>query len=109
MIEGFPAWVGLASPLGATLTIFWLVFTGRLIPRASHNDVVRVLENRNSEVTTDRNNWQAAANLANKTNADLTKTNADLIETAKFSNHVMSALQENAAGGDAHVVPTQAQ
>jgi hypothetical protein len=108
MIEGFPAWVGLASPLGATLTIFWLVFTGRLIPRASHNDVVRVLENRNVEVTTDRNNWQAAANLANKTNADLTKTNADLIETAKFSTHVMSALQEN-AGGDAHVVPTQTQ
>lgn len=102
MIDGIPAWVGLASPLGATLAIFYLVFTGRLIPRASHNDVVKVLQERNQEITTDRNNWQAAANLANKTGADLADTNKALIETAKFSTHVMSALQEN-AGGAAHV------
>jgi hypothetical protein len=98
MNEDLPAWVGLASPVGTALAMFWLVFTGRLIPRASHNDVVRVLENRNAEVTTDRNNWQAAATLANKTNADLTTTNSKLIETAEFSTHVMSALQD--AGGD---------
>jgi hypothetical protein len=104
MIDGIPAWVGLASPLGATLAIFYLVFTGRLIPRASHNDVVRVLQERNQEITTDRNNWQAAATLANKTGADLADTNKALIETAKFSTHVMSALQENAGG--AHV-PSQ--
>lgn len=106
MIDGIPAWVGLASPLGATLAIFYLVFTGRLIPRASHNDVVRVLQERNVEITTDRNNWQAAASLANKTGADLADTNKALLETAKFSAHVMSALQENAGGN--HVVPTQA-
>lgn len=103
-----PSWVGLSAPLATTLTLFYLVFTGRLVTRASHNDVVRVLEQRNAEVTTDRNNWQSAANLANQTNAGLTKTNSDLIETAKFSTHVMSALQENAGGG-AHVVPAQTQ
>lgn len=106
MIDGIPAWVGLASPVSATLVVFWLVFTGRLWTRAAHDDVVRVLQDRNVEVTTDRNNWQAASNLANKTNADLAKTNSDLIETAKFSTHVMSALQDTAGG--AHVFPKQA-
>lgn len=106
MIESIPAWVGIASPLGTTLTIFWLVFTGRLIPRATHDQMVHVLQTRTNEVTTDRNNWQAAATLANKTGSDLADTNKALIETAKFSTHVMSALQEN-AGGAAHVVPTQ--
>lgn len=105
MIDGIPAWVGLASPVGATLAVFYLVFTGRLVTRASHNDVVRVLEAQVASVTVDRNNWQSAATLANQTGADLAKTNSDLIETAKFSTHVMSALQENAGGGAAHVVP----
>jgi hypothetical protein len=108
MIDGIPAWVGLASPVSATLVVFWLVLTGRLWTRAAHDDVVRVLQNRNAEVITDRDNWQSAATLANKTGADLAKTNSDLIETAKFSTHVMSALQENAGGG-ARVVPTQAR
>lgn len=106
MIEGIPAWVGLASPVSATLVVFWLVFTGRLWTKAAHDDVVRVLQNRNAEVTTDRNNWQAAATLANKTGADLADTNKALIETARFSTHVMSALQENAGGTRA--VPPQA-
>ena len=108
MIDGIPAWVGLASPLGATLAIFYLVFTGRLIPRATHDQVVHVMQSRTDEITKDRNNWQAAADLANKTGADLADTNKALIETAKFSAHVMSALQEN-AGGAANVVPTQTQ
>lgn len=107
MIDGIPAWVGLASPVSATLVVFWLVFTGRLWTKAAHDDVVRVLQDGNKDMRTDRDNWQAASNLANKTNADLAKTNSDLIETAKFSNHVMSALQENAGGGS-HVAPTKA-
>lgn len=106
MIDGIPAWIGLASPVSATLVVFWLVFTGRLWTRAAHNDVVRVLEAQVVAVTTDRNNWQSAAGLANQTNADLAKTNSDLIETARFSAHVMNALQENAGGG-ARVVPTK--
>lgn len=106
MIDGIPAWVGLASPVGATLAVFYLVFTGRLVTRASHNDVVRVLEAQVASVTLDRNNWQSATSLANQTNSDLAKTNSDLIETAKFSTHVMSALQENAGGG-ARAIPTQ--
>jgi hypothetical protein len=99
MIDNIPAWVGLTPTAATALAMFYLVFTGRLIPRASHNDVVKVLQERNAEVVLDRGNWQSAANLANQTNADLAKTNTKLLETAAFSTHVMHALQENATGG----------
>jgi hypothetical protein len=105
MIEGIPAVVNLASPLAATIAVFYLVFTGRLWTKAAHMDVVRVLEAQIVAITTDRENWKSAATLANQTNSELAKTNGDLIETAKFSTHVMSAIQENAAGGGARVVP----
>jgi hypothetical protein len=104
MLDQIPAFVGVSSPIATALAMFYLVFTGRLIPRASHDAVVRVLQERNAEVVLDRGNWQSAASLANQTNADLAKTNTKLLETANFSTHVMSALQENAAGG-AHVLP----
>lgn len=103
MIDGIPAWVGLSSPVATALAMFYLVFTGRLIPRASHNDVVKVLQERNAEVVLDRNQWQSAASLANQTNADQARTNAGLLETARFSTHVMTALQDNAGGS--HVLP----
>lgn len=103
MIDAFPAMVGVSSPVVATIAVFYLVFRGTLWTRVAHMDVVRVLEAQIVAITTDRNNWQSAATLANQTNSELAKTNSDLIENAKFSTHVMSALQ-NAAGGDSHVV-----
>lgn len=99
MLEQIPGFVGISSPIATALAMFYLVFTGRLIPRASHDAVVQVLQERNAEVVLDRGNWQSAASLANQTNADLAKTNTKLLETANFSTHVMSALQENAGGG----------
>jgi hypothetical protein len=79
--------------------MFYLVFTGRLIPRSSHDSVVQVLKERNAEVVLDRNNWQSAASLANQTNADQARSTAVMLEAAKFSTHVMSALQDSASGG----------
>lgn len=99
MIDAIPAWVGLTPTAATALAMFNLVFTGRLIPRASHDAVVKVLQERNAEVVLDRRQWQSAASLANQTNADQAWSNAGLLETAKFSTHVMSALQDNAAGG----------
>lgn len=104
MIDGIPAVVGLASPVAATLAVFYLVFTHRLVTRAAHTEMVRELRDHNAEVVKQRDLWQSAANLANQTNSELAKTNGDLIETAKFSAHVMTAIQDNAAGGVARVV-----
>jgi len=108
MIDGIPAVVNLASPLAATIAVFYLVFTGRLWTKAAHMDVVRVLEAQIAAITTDRNNWQSAATLSNQTNSDLAATNRDFIENAKFSTHVMTAIQENAAGGGTHAVQQNA-
>lgn len=98
MIDGLPAWVGLSSPVAATLVVFWLVFTGRLIVRASHNDVVRVLEKQVLSLTTDRDSWKSSSERKGETISVLTKTNAELIETARTTQHVMSSLQESAGG-----------
>mgnify|MGYP003575438049 FL=1 len=97
MIDGIPAWVGLSSPVAATLAVFWLVFTGRLVTRASHNDVVQVYEKTLVRTESDRDGWKASSERKGETIAVLTKTNAELIETARTTNHVMSSLQE--AGG----------
>jgi hypothetical protein len=69
MIEEVPGWIGVGSPVGTALALIYLVLSGRLIPRAPHNDVVKVLQDRNAEVVLDRGNWQSAASLANQTNA----------------------------------------
>jgi putative lipoic acid-binding regulatory protein len=98
MIDGLPAWVGLSSPVAATLVVFWLVFTGRLIVRASHTDVVRVLEKQITSLTTDRDSWKSSSERKGETISVLTKTNAELIETARTTQHVMSSLQESAGG-----------
>lgn len=98
MVDGLPAWVGLSSPVAATLVVFWLVFTGRLIVRASHNDVVRVLEKQIISLTTDRDAWKTSSERKGETNSILTKTNAELVEVARTTQHVMSSLQESAGG-----------
>jgi len=96
VIDGIPAWVGLASPVSATLVVFWLVFTGRLIVRAAHDDVVRVLENQITALDKDRDGWKTSSERKGEIIQTLTSTNAELIETARTTTHVMSALQERA-------------
>lgn len=99
MIDGLPAVLGLGSPIAATITLFYLVFTGRLWTLAAHNDVVRVLQDQIAAITTDRNHWRDTAILVNKTNADLAHSNSVLLETAETTKHVMTALQDAATGG----------
>lgn len=98
-MEQIPAYLGVTGPVATALAMFYLVFTGRLIPRSSHESVVQVLKERNVEVVMDRENWKSAATLANQTNADQARSTAVMLEAAKFSTHVMSALQDNASGG----------
>lgn len=98
MIEGLPAIVGLASPLGATLVVFWLVFTGKLVVKAQHETVVRILTEQREDAWAQRDGWKETANRKGETNAILVKTNEKLIETAHVTQHVMHALQETAGG-----------
>lgn len=97
-MQDLPAIVGLASPLGATLAIFYLVFRGTLVVRAQHETIVRLLEAEVGRITKDRDDWKASSDRKGETNQILVRTNAKLIETAHFSDHVMSALQDKAEG-----------
>ena len=69
MIDGIPAWVGLSPTTATALAMFYLVFSGRLIPGRPTTPSSKVLQERNAEVALDVSNWQSAADLANQTNA----------------------------------------
>lgn len=96
MIDGIPAVVGLASPVATALAMLYLIFTGRLVTQSQHNTIVRILESQLKDSRTDRDGWKATADRKGDTIAVLTKSNSELMETARFSNHVMTALQQKA-------------
>lgn len=96
-----PEWlgvVGASSPLATALAMVYLIFTGRLYVRSAHDAVVRVLENQLVAVTKDRDTWRDSSLEKDKALATLISTNAKFTESARFSDHVMSALQESAGG-----------
>lgn len=96
-METLPGWVGVASPLGATLVVFWLVLTGKLIPRATYEALVKVMADALTRAEDDRDGWKESSQRKGETIKVLADTNAELIETARTTKHVMSSLQE--AGG----------
>ena len=96
MIDGIPSWVGLSSPVATALAMFYLVFTGRLYVRSAHDAVVRVLENQLAAVTAEMGVWRDSSLGKDETIRLLSATNAEFVESAKFQDHVMAALQSTA-------------
>ena len=94
MIDSAIAWAGASSPVATALAMLYLVFTGRLYVRSAHDAVVRVLENQLLAVTKERDTWRDSSLGKDRTIGELTSTNAKFLESARFSDHVMSALQE---------------
>lgn len=97
MLDNAMVWVGATSPVASTLAVFYLVFTGRLYVRSAHDAVVRVLENQLLAISKERDTWRDSSLAKDQTISLLTSTNAKFLESARFQDHVMSALQE--AGG----------
>lgn len=96
-----PEWfgvVGASTPLATALAMVYLIFTGRLYVRSAHEAVVRVLENQITELTLEKNTWRDSSLEKDKALATLANTNAKFTESARFSDHVMTALQESAGG-----------
>ena len=96
MIDGFPALLGVAPTIATALALLYLVFTGRLIVRSEHREMIRLLEARNGEVAEERDTWRAASEAKDATIKTLAESNGSLMETAQFSTKVMSAIQLNA-------------
>ncbi|RAX50851.1 hypothetical protein DQ353_00160 [Arthrobacter sp. AQ5-05] len=95
-MDEIPALVGLASPVATALAMLYLIFTGKLVTLAQHNTIVRLMEARNADALKDRDAWRSTSDRKGETIAVLTNSNHELMESAKFSNHVMTALQERA-------------
>lgn len=96
MIDGIPAFLGVSSPIATALAMFYLVFTGRLYVRSAHEAVVRVLENQIAALTLELGTWRDSSLGKDETIRLLSSTNAEFVESAKFQDHVMSALQSTA-------------
>jgi hypothetical protein len=96
MLGEIPAVVGVVSPIVTALAMLYMIFTGRLVTLAQHNTIVRILEASHAEALKDRDKWQATSERKGDTIAVLTNSNHELMEAAKFSNHVMTALQQKA-------------
>lgn len=99
VLDGIPAIIGVSSPLATALAMVYLIFTGRLYVRSAHDAVVRVLENQLAAVTLERDTWRDGSLEKDKAISTLISTNAKFTESARFSDHVMTALQDTAKGG----------
>lgn len=96
MIDGFPALISAAPTVATALALLYLVFTGRLIVRSEHKEMIRLLEARNTDIAEERDTWRAASEAKDGTIKTLAESNGSLMETAQFSTKVMSAIQLNA-------------
>lgn len=96
MIDGFPAILSAGPTVATALALLYLVFTGRLIVRSEHQEMVRILEARNKELAEERDTWREASEAKDGTISTLAESNGSLMETAQFSTKVMSAIQLNA-------------
>lgn len=96
MLDGIPAFLGVSSPLATALAMVYLIFTGRLYVRSAHDDVVRVLENQLAATAADRDTWRTSSLEKDGVIGQLVSTNAKFKESAMFSEHVMTAIQDAA-------------
>lgn len=96
MIDGFPAIISAGPTVATALALLYLVFTGRLIVRSEHREMVRILEARNKDLAEERDTWRKASEAKDGTLQTLADSNEKLMEAAQFSTKVMSAIQLNA-------------
>lgn len=77
-----PAMIGLIT------TFYWLLVTGRLIPRSSHEREL----NQQKEQTTD---WKTAAKEQKEINQEIRQQNSVLLETARITSKFFVDVDKN--------------
>lgn len=90
--------------LGVLLAAFWLVYTGRLIPRSTMDKIMSVQETRITEKSTEAAEWRATAESATAASKESAAQLGELLHTARTTNAIVESL---ARGGEARdvVVP----
>jgi|SRR5690242_980980 len=75
------AWVGQAGIGGLLSLAVWLIFTGRLVPRSTVDDIRR-----------ERDDWKAAARESEAARAEEREQKRELLEVAHITEHVLTSL-----------------
>lgn len=68
----------LGGVLGMSVTLYWLISSGRLIPRASHEREMTLVRERGDE-------WKKAALDQQHVNQEIRSQNTALLETARIT------------------------
>lgn len=63
------------------LLVGWMIFTGRLVPRRTHDDIMH-----------DRDEWRVAHRISEATRADLAKQVGELLEHARTTEALIRSL-----------------
>jgi hypothetical protein len=70
--------------IGGLLSLaVWLIFTGRLVPRATVDDIRR-----------ERDDWKAAARASEGARAEEREQARELLEVARIAEHVLTSLPQ---------------
>lgn len=88
MLEALPGLWSLTPAgfgIGVVAVFYWMLVTGRLIPKSSHERELDVANKRGDE-------WKDTAMEYRAVNAEIRKQNGELIEGAKTSTHFYQAL-----------------
>lgn len=90
----------LGALIGAVVILYWMLGTGRLIPKSSHERELRVANKRGDE-------WKDTAMTERAVNAEIRKQNTLLLEAGrtgtKFFADVTPGIEDT--GGGHHVAP----
>lgn len=85
--------------LGVLLAAFWLVYTGRLMPKSTVDVIRSVLERRIDEKTTEASEWKAAAESATAASRESVAQMGELLQTTRTTNALVEGLAHH--GGEA--------
>jgi hypothetical protein len=82
--------------IGVVVLVYWLIVSGRLIPRSSHERELAAAEKRNTDAVKRGDEWKATALELEKVNSEIRKQNGQLIQ----ANQVVEAFLNASRPGD---------
>ncbi len=77
--------------LGVVALFYWLLATGRLIPRSSHERELAAAEKRNADAVARGDEWKGTALELQKVNTEIRKQNGQLIQANQVVESFLNA------------------
>jgi len=101
MIEGIP-WDAVGTGGATTLLAFtvWLILSGRLIPKATYDMTVKLLNQEKAAIARSLDHWQATAMAKTEIIKTLSETVHDQTIVSEVTAKVMGSIQDAAKSED---------